>query len=225
MHRYNKYKKGKEEDDENLDSWLATFADCVTLLLCFFVILLSVSEPKIDRFEAITEAMTSGFVTDMIELPFKSLYDDFQLIIEDNAVELDVAAEYTDQGVRLDIGSGAFFSAGSAILKESALPILKEMVLAIKEMNLENYRVEVEGHTDNVPINTREFSSNWELSAMRAAGVTRVMIDEGIEKSRMEMGAFADVKPKVSNVDAQGNDIRENQALNRRIVIHVIRGE
>lgn len=217
--------KNSFDDDDGGDEWLGTYADCVTLLLCFFVILLSVSEPKIDKFEAISEAMSSGFVTDMIELPFKSLYDDFQLIIEDYAVELDVAADFTDQGVRLDLGSSALFNPGSAVLLKKSLPMLQEMVVAIKEMNLDDYRVEVEGHTDNVPIKTDKFASNWELSAMRAAGITRVLIGDGIEKERMQMSAFADVRPKVDNVDAQGYPIKENQALNRRIVINVIRGD
>ena len=216
--------KGKDDDGDG-DEWLGTYADCVTLLLCFFVILLSVSEPKVDKFEAISEALASGFVTDMIELPFKSLYDDFQVIIEGYAVELDVAAEFTDQGVRLDIGSSALFNPGSATMLAKALPMLQEMVVAIEEMNLNDYRVEIEGHTDDIPIKNSKFASNWELSALRAAGVTRVLINEGIEKSRMQMAAFADVRPKVDNVDAQGYPIRENQALNRRIVIHVIRGD
>ncbi len=214
-----------KDDDADGDGWLSTYADCVTLLLCFFIILLSVSEPKIDKFEAITEGMSSGFVTDMIELPFKSLYDDFQLIIEGNAVELDVAAEYTDKGVKLDIGSGALFNVGSAILKAQSMPMINELVVSIKEMDMENYYVEIEGHTDDVPIKSNQFASNWELSAMRAAGVARVMISQGIEKHRMKMAAFADVKPKVDNLDVQGNPILENRTLNRRIVVHIIRGE
>ncbi len=214
----------EHKDDEDENSWLITYADAVTLLLCFFIVLLSVSEPKLDRFEEVAEAMTSGFVDDVIELPFKSLYDDFQLIIEDHAIELDVAAEYTDQGVRLDISSTALFASGSATLKQKALPILSEMVVAIKDMNLKEYRVEIEGHTDDVPIKGGVFASNWELSATRAAGVTRAMIAEGIDKNRMQMAAFADVKPKVDNLDAQGQPIADNRALNRRIGIHIIRG-
>lgn len=213
-------RKQEEPDDE---SWLTTYADSVTLLLCFFVILLSVSEPKIDKFEAITEAMTSGFVTDMIELPFKSLFDDFQIIIEDQQVELDVAAEYTDKGVRLDIGSNALFKSGSAELQPKAYQMLKEMTIAIKEMDIANYRVEVEGHTDNEPVSSGRFSSNWELSALRATAVTRALIADGIERERMQLSAFADTKPKVNNMDAQNLPIRENQARNRRIVINVMR--
>jgi chemotaxis protein MotB len=219
-HIARKRKNHNEEDDE---SWLATYADCVTLLLCFFVILLSISEPKIDKFEAITQAMTSGFVKDMIELPFQNLFEDFQVIIEENAVELDVAAEYTDEGVRLDIGSNALFKSGSAELLPKAFQMLREMTIAIKEMDIKNYRVEVEGHTDNVPVSGRRYANNWELSAMRAATVTRALITDGIEKEKMQMSAFADNLPKVPNFDRQGIPIRENQARNRRIVINVLR--
>lgn len=216
-------RKKRRLDEQEDESWLATYADCVTLLLCFFVILLSISEPKIDKFEAITEAMTAGFVTDMIELPFKSLYEDFRVIIEENAVELDVAAEFTDQGVRLDVGSNALFNSGSASLLPKAMQMLREMTIAIKEMDLEHYRVEVEGHTDNVPISAGRFGSNWELSAIRSAVVARALITNGIEKNRMNIAAFADTKPKVPNLDAQGLPIPQNQARNRRIVIHVMR--
>lgn len=219
-----KHRIGAQEEEEE-NAWLQTYADCVTLLLCFFVILLSVSDPKLEEFEKITEGMASGFVKDVIELPFKALYDDFQLIIEDHAAELEVAAEYTDQGVRLDLGSAAIFNAGSAKIRESAHSLLGEMVTAIKEMNLKDFRVEVEGHTDNIPTNSSRFASNWELSALRAAAVTRVFIEKGLEKERMQVAAFADVKPKVDNFDVAGNPIAENQALNRRIVVHIIRGQ
>ncbi len=215
----------KKGDDDGGDEWLSTYADCITLLLCFFVILLSVSEPKINKFEAIAEGMSSGFITDMIELPFKALYEDFQVIIEDQEVELDVAAEFTTEGVRLDIGSNALFNSGSATLLKKATPMIREMTLAIREMELSDYRIEVEGHTDNIPMQGNKFASNWELSAARAATVTRALIAEGMEKERMQMAAFADVKPKVKNLDPYGDAIPENQALNRRIVVHIIRGE
>ncbi len=218
-------KKNYKYNEPDDDSWIHTFADCATLLLCFFVILLSISEPKADKFEAITEAMSSGFVTDMIELPFKALYDDFQVIIEAYAVELDVAAEYTDKGLRIDIGAGALFAPGSATIATSAMPMLRDMVVSIKEMDMENYRVVVEGHTDDNPVTLGGFASNWELSAMRAAGVARILADEGIDKERMQVSAFSDVQPKVNNRDVQGLPISENQAQNRRIVIHVMRGE
>lgn len=218
-------KRRPPPEEENGEEWMATYADTITLLLCFFVILLSVSEPKMDKFEAISEAMSSGFVKDMIELPFKNLYDDVRVIIEENAVEVDVAVEFSDKGVKIDVGSGALFAPGSAKLLPKAEPLLKELAIAIREMNLDDYNVQVEGHTDNSPINSPVFPSNWELSALRAAGVTRFLIDQGIESQRMKMDAFADTQPKVNNMDAQGKPIAENQAQNRRIVIHVMRAD
>ena len=215
----------KKKQEDNGDEWLTTYADSITLLLCFFVILLSVSEPKIDRFEALTQGFASGFVQDMIELPFKTVYEDFQMIIEDNAVEIDVAAEFTDQGVMLDMNSAALFEPGSAELKPEALPMLEEMAIAVLEMDLEEFQVEVEGHTDDIPISSNRYPSNWELSADRAARITRFLIEQGIDPLKMKAAAFADVKPKVPNLDNQGNPIPENRDLNRRVLIHIKRVE
>lgn len=218
-HKVNK----KKQADGGEDEWLTTYADSITLLLCFFVILLSVSEPNMDKFEAVTEGFASGFVQDMIELPFKTIYEDFQLIIEDNAVELQVAAEFTDQGVRLDISSSTLFEPNSAQLRKEAVPLLQQMALSILETDLEDYRVEIEGHTDDIPVRGGQFPTNWELSAARAARVARFVIDEGVEPHRVRATAYADTKPKVPNLDASGNPIAENRELNRRVIIHFMR--
>ncbi len=216
-------RKKKVKTDEGGDEWLTTYADSITLLLCFFVLLLSVSEPKMDKFEALTEGFASGFVEDMIELPFKTVMEDFQLIIEDNAVELDVAAEFTDKGVQLDMSASALFMSGTANLKPEAEPLLEELIIAIEEMELDNYQIDVEGHTDDVPTNSSLFPSNWELSAARSASIVRFMIDKGVAPSRLRAIGYADTRPKVPNLDAQGNPIAENRALNRRVIIHVMR--
>ena len=219
-----KFSKKKKQADGGEDEWLTTYADSITLLLCFFVILLSVSEPNMDKFEAVTEGFASGFVQDMIELPFKTIYEDFQLIIEDNAVELQVAAEYTDEGVRLDISSSTLFESNSAQLRKEAAPLLQQMALSILETTLEDYRVEIEGHTDDVPIRgSNIYPTNWELSAVRAARVARFVIDQGVEPNRVKATAFSDTQPKVPNLDASGNPIPENRELNRRVIIHFMR--
>lgn len=217
------HKKKKVKQDEGGDEWLTTYADSITLLLCFFVLLLSVSEPNMDKFEAITEGFASGFVEDMIELPFKTVYEDFQLIIEEHAVELDAAAEFTDQGVQLDMNSSALFQSGTAEIKPEAAPMLEEMVIAIQEMGLERYRIDVEGHTDDVPSQSAMFPSNWELSAARSARIVRFMIEHGIPSTNMKAVGFAETRPKVPNLDAQGKPITENRALNRRVILHVMR--
>lgn len=212
----------QQSDGENEDEWLNTYADAITLLLCFFIILISVMEPKVEKFEALTEGFVSGFVTETIELPFKSLFEDFQLIIEEHQVEMLVATEYTDDGVRVDIGASALFNSGSAVIKKEAVSFLQEAAISIQELDLDDYRVEVEGHTDDVP-SKGQYASNWELSAARAAGVVRFLAQEGIEKQRLFLSGYADTQPKVDNLDRQGIPIPENREQNRRIVIHVMR--
>lgn len=220
---YANRQKKTVKQDEGEDEWLTTYADSITLLLCFFVLLISVSEPKMDKFEALTEGIASGFVEDMIELPFKTVQEDFQMIIEDNAVEMDVAAEFTGEGVALDMGGSALFQSGTATLKKEALPMLEEIAVAILEMDLDAYEIDVEGHTDDIPTSSKQYPSNWELSAARAARVVRYLIEMGLSPDIMKASGYGDSKPSVPNLDAQGNPIPENRKRNRRVMIHVKR--
>jgi chemotaxis protein MotB len=221
------YAKGRKKltvkTDEGADEWLTTYADAITLLLCFFIILISVSEPNTEKFEAFTEGIASGFVQDMIELPFKTVHEDFQMIIDDNAVYMDVAAEFTDEGVQLDMGGSALFESGSATFKKEAVPLLEQVALAIIEMELDEFRIEVEGHTDDVPTKSKIYPSNWELSSARAARVVRFLIEQGLPPETMQATGYADSQPAVPNLDAQGNPIPENRKRNRRVLIHVKR--
>ncbi|HPN37156.1 MAG TPA: OmpA family protein, partial [Melioribacteraceae bacterium] len=90
-------------------------------------------------------------------------------------------------------------------------------------INFPNYLVEVEGHTDNIPINTPQYPSNWELSTNRATNIVKLFIEEGIPPVRLRAAGYADSRPKLSNVDVNGNSIPQNQAANRRVVIFVQR--
>ena len=80
---------------------------------------------------------------------------------------------------------------------------------------------EVEGHTDDDPIHTARYPSNWELSAGRATGVVRLFIEQGMDTARLKASGFAETRPKVPNRDASGAPVRENQAINRRVLIRV----
>ncbi len=210
--------------EENHEAWLMTYADFITLMASFFVLIISVSEPKTEKLQDVAQGIASGFVENMIELPFKTLYEDFQLIIEDNAVELQVAAEYTTDGVQLDIASSTIFSPGSAEIRPDSVQMLKELAISIQEMELKDYTIVVEGHTDDTGLpKGSAFASNWELSAARAARIVRFLIEQGIEPTKMQAVAFADTRPKVPNLDTQNNPIFENREQNRRVMINIKR--
>lgn len=215
-----KKKRAEEPEDE---SWMATYADAITLLLCFFVILLSVSEPKQSKFEEVKEGFMSEFTTEEVETPFTDVFEAFQSIIAENEMERDMVVEEDDEGITLEFSSSSFYESGSAQFKPEGIPILEGIALELVGFEYDKYHIEIEGHTDDVPISTPLYPSNWELSTNRATAVVRFLIERGMEPTRMKAGGYADVFPKVPNTDDYGNPIPENREINRRIVIKLLK--
>jgi flagellar motor protein MotB len=120
-----------------------------------------------------------------------------------------------------EISSWVLFSNGSADLSETGRSILRNVAVELKSVQYEGYDIVVEGHTDDTPITTTRFPSNWELSTARAAAVVHFFLDQGLAARRLRAEGYADTRPKVPNRDASGNAIPENQAQNRRVVIRL----
>jgi chemotaxis protein MotB len=125
----------------------------------------------------------------------------------------------------LQISSNAFFAPGSATLSDSGKTVLREVAASLKTPRFDGYQITVEGHTDDEPITSGPFPSNWELSTARAAAVVRAFIGSGIPAFRLRAAGYADTFPTAPNRDASGRAIRENQAKNRRVVIRLDREE
>lgn len=212
--------KMRHKQEENHEAWLMTYADFITLLASFFVLIISVSEPKKDRMEALREGL-SGFVKNMVETPFADTFNQIQLLIDENMVERDVAVVQTSAGIEIELASSAFFQTGSAELMPEALPVLEEVATTLLGLTDQKIIVEVQGHTDDVPIATAQYPSNWELSAGRAATVVRYLITKGMDGSKMKASGFADVSPKVPNLDETGVAIDANREKNRRVLIKI----
>lgn len=213
-------------DGDNEDSWIITYADAVTLILCFFVILFSVSEPKDSAFKKVAEAFqAAGFIEEITEDPFEVILEQIEIMIEDNQLERDMSVEETDKGIMLELSSSSFYQPGSAKFKPEAIPILQQVGQTLKDFDYDAYVIDVEGHTDDVPISTPMYPSNWELSGNRAANVVRFFIADNITPERLRATGLADVEPKVPNLDEQGNPIPANRELNRRVVIKIERTE
>jgi len=251
------------------DDWLITYADMITLLLCFFVIffvLLSSRknaqdepfaaqvlalraqdarptklhetstraarpEPNISMSDAFADSRNSlaDEATARIGLPLlarsinRSNADPSVTLAEPNSrPQLSGDAEpKTDRISLLEIASSAFFGSGSADLSASGRSILRDVADELKSTRYDGYQIVVEGHTDDTPIATARFSSNWELSTARAAAVVHFFLDQGLPANRLHAAGYADTRPKVANRDADGYAIPENQALNRRVVIRL----
>lgn len=205
------------------DDWLTTYADAITLLLCFFVLLISVSEPDEGEFKKVRKAFMQA-VEVVEEEPMAELAEDISQMISENMLGEMMSVEETEKGLIVEIASSSFYESGSAEFKELAIPVLLDLTLLLEQFDVEDYTIEVEGHTDDVPMSGKgAYPTNWELSAARATRVVRFFIEEKLDKQLMRARAYADTEPKVPNLDEFGNPIPENRELNRRIAIRIER--
>jgi chemotaxis protein MotB len=131
----------------------------------------------------------------------------------------------TDKGVKIELASSAIYSPGSADIREEMRPAISQIADILKNSNIPDYIVIVEGHTDNVPINTVPFPSNWELSSTRATNIVRYLIANGIPNNKLRASGYADTRPVAPNFNEDGQSIQENQAKNRRVEIYIEKPE
>lgn len=238
-----KYRHRHKRDDpaQHADDWLMTYADLITLLLCFFAIFLSVSIPKenIKDKQLTRPAEQAGKAPDVLEgnLPLhgtpraaaptvaltEELAQELSRTLDEAApTAAKVEHKVEQQGDRIttvEMSSAAFFDSGSATLNPDGANILKDMAASFAQEKYQDYLITVEGHTDDNPIGTPQFPSNWELSTARAAAVVKFFIGEGISPQKLRAAGYADTFPKLPNRDMAGLPLPENQAQNRRVVI------
>ena len=196
--------------------------DMVTLLLCFFVMLVAASKVDAVMFEQIRTGIAREFMDRQVDQPITlliaDLNDDLKTLRLD---ERDNLLGDDHLGVVLDLNANTFFDSGSAELKPEATPILTRLASTLKLKQYNIFRFEVQGHTDDNPINTERFPSNWELSSARASAVTRFLINHGIDETRLRAVGMSDIQPRFPNRDAYGAPIPHNQERNRRVVIRM----
>jgi chemotaxis protein MotB len=213
-------------------AWMATFADMMSLLLTFFVLLLSFAEMDIVKFRdamgSINQAlgfMPSGrgmfqhtsspapFEDPMATSVSKSANDEImealKELIAKNGLKEDVEVEDSDRGVILRVRGRMFFNAGSADLKYESQPVLEKIADLMKKFPS---KVSIEGHTDNIPMSAGKYSSNWEISTARAYAALRFLQERGkIDAARINIAGFGDTHPLAPN------DIPEGRNKNRRV--------
>jgi chemotaxis protein MotB len=236
---------------DHADDWLMTYADMITLLLCFFVVFFIVlssrkvgaqaapmagaaapsaplMRPRINLVGIVAHQRNfHGF--DERDPPTQRIADEaFAKIARVAPAPSEAKPEpqisgdsetKSDRITTLEMSSAAFFDSGSASLSDGGKSILRGVATELQSERYAQYRITVEGHTDDTPIATPQFPSNWELSNARAAAVVHFFLDQGIPARKLRAEGFADTIPKVPNRDADGNAIIENQARNRRVVI------
>jgi chemotaxis protein MotB len=209
----------KKEDQED---WLMSYADMITLLLAFFVMIISMSHLDPVRYEEVQGGIAKDIGKHEQTQPLQQLKTDMAAAmrgIKIDATQVSIGSD--DRGLVLDLDAGTFFDPASATLKDDFLPALAQIAATLDSEKYSAFQIEVQGHTDDQPVSTPSFASNWELSAARATVVVRKLIQDGLNPTRMAAVGYADTRPRVANRDIEGKPLPVNQAINRRVSIHI----
>ena len=225
------------------DDWLATWSDAITLLMAFFVMMFAVetgedSEGRMDQvLNSIEQNLgkkpvlqpgpggnkngnDSLLKTHARPNPMAPLREaQSQMVV----LQADVRKSSDGKSLEFELFAGEMFDPGSATIRPGMVADMERVAEAIQSVAdyRPDYSVTVEGYTDDTPISTPKFPSNWELSASRAAHVVRFLVEQGLDSERLSASGYGETRPKAPNRDDNGRPIETNQNKNRRIVIRV----
>ncbi len=217
-------KKLKKEKREQTEEWLTTYGDLITLLLVFFVLLVAFSQINSQKFKAIAKFISQSFGNKNVVISTKegageSIIDlgliarEIESRIKLMGLENDVTVSIEGKNVIIRGKGDTFFKVGSAQLTPKIKRFLQAIAPVLKS---NNYKISVEGHTDDLPIHSKIYPSNWELSTARACSVIRYFTDVlGMNPKRFRAVGYAQYKPLYIPIPA-------NRKKNRRveIIIH-----
>lgn len=231
------------EPEESTDRWLVSYADFITLLFAFFVVMYSISNVNLGKYRVLSDSVMTAFSAQS-NSPFPvgsqlgisvqrapiavGLMGQTGLVsMKETAAKLDkrlqkwvkkgmIAVKGNEKWLEIEIKSSLLFQTGDAVLSRDAASILSELTAVVKTTTNPLY---VSGYTDDVPISTGRYPSNWELSSARAASVVRLLAQNGINPARMGAIGYGEFRPVVTN------DTAANRQKNRRVVIRVMTGE
>jgi chemotaxis protein MotB len=232
----------KRIEHDNHDRWLISYADFVTLLFAFFVVMYSISSVNDEKYKTFSNSLSLAFTQQASsvamspqEQMLKALVDkrDARLVEQQRKMQAQMKAvteslqqamgplivqglvgvHQTGRGVEIDISASTLFSEGEDKLQPGAQETLQKVALVLSR---EKQSVEVQGHTDDVPIKTAQFPSNWELSSGRAGSVVRMLAAYGVAEKRLTAVGMA------ANLPVVPNDTPEHRAKNRRVSITIL---
>jgi chemotaxis protein MotB len=232
-------KKKPAPEKENNERWLLTYSDLITLLMIFFVIMYAMSKVDVSKYEQIAQSLgvamgggskvfqvtpgisdtnkemdsgTNSMKTERNKLAgLKATLDKY---LKQNGMSTNVATEISERGLEVSLKDTVLFDSGKADIKVGA----RGRLIAIgKIINTLPNLIRIEGHTDNVPIHTSQFESNWELSAIRAVKVNQLLISAvNIPPTKVTIEGYGEFHPLVPNTSDS------NKAQNRRVNIVIL---
>jgi chemotaxis protein MotB len=247
-------RKRKLEEHDNHERWLVSYADFITLLFAFFVVMYAISQVNQGKYRVLSDSLTNAFSkTDaasqsliktegsganqsLIPLPYRAKREaqEAQQILQEHNKQVQqfkqmeselkqdlaklidqgqVSISENKRGITINVNASLLFPVGAATLDPQAVGTLSDIA---KKLAANNNLIQIEGHTDNVPIASPQFPSNWELSASRAGTVVRLFAANGIEARRLVAIGYGDNRP------LESNDSPAGRARNRRVAIQIL---
>jgi len=224
-------RKCPEEKKGGAPGWMVTYGDMMSLLLTFFVLLVSMSSIQESKFKQALGSLLGAlgvmrFDKSAIEfdrLPIPNRYKNelrrlrnevrlFRNYLKIHALESAITVKETDEGMLIRLTGPFLFASGSDEISQEGRDVLK---VVAKLLSTTTAPVRIEGHTDNLPVKRGRFRSNWELSTARAIAVLKFLNNNGIPGTRLSAAGYGEFKPIVPNDNA------ENRKRNRRVEIYV----
>jgi chemotaxis protein MotB len=228
--------KKEEQQKKGAPEYMLTYGDMMTLLLCFFVMLLAMSQIDENKFKVAASSFQNAFSGVLEQLPTVAIHEEVLIprmggdeqnkkmavqaareirkAVKKEKLEDAIKVKVTDKGIAIKVSDPIGFDVGKANIKSEFGDVLEKIVEIIGKVP--DNEIRVEGHTDNTPIRTREFPSNWELSAARALNVVKFLSSKGgIHPKRLSAVGYGEYRPVAPNTS------KENKQKNRRIEIYV----
>ncbi|MFI3241778.1 MAG: flagellar motor protein MotB [Alphaproteobacteria bacterium] len=211
----------KKKEEEQIDeSWMATYGDMVTLLMCFFVLMMAVSKVDMALYEQVQSGMNKGVGKEETPRPIEMMIMELTDEVQSLKVEDNVSLGSDIQGVFVDIDGEMLFKAGSAEITPKMKDFLKRVAATLMSEKYKNFIFSVNGHTSDEEFSSYQYPSNWELSSARASSVVRLFEERGMPRSRLKASGMYDTAPKLPNTDPFGEAIPYNRRKNNRVTIY-----
>lgn len=243
-------RRRREEEHENHERWLVSYADFITLLFAFFVVMYAISSVNEGKYKVLSNSLTNAFknttgqpggqpiatiqgaplmpvkpIAKPDKLPdqkkteekkseqrqkMRNVADDIKNVLQPLIAQGKVKLLETSRGVTVEINDSILFPAGQARLQPASVSAMQAIAQVLADSD---FPITIEGHTDNIPIATAQFPSNWELSAMRATTVLRLFNEGGVGAERLTAIGYGETRPLETNTTLEG------RARNRRVSI------
>jgi chemotaxis protein MotB len=225
-------KHQQHEEKENKERWLLTYADLITLLMIFFVVLYAVSRVDAQKFKQLAETLSAvfgggrslvgeGTGTRILQLPGQTSSELEEVrtsaaeLLAKQGLRRGSSAELQSSGLKITLANRLIFHPASASIE----PAVRTKLVALgKLLSYSEGPIRIEGHTDNTPVRSGQYASNWQLSAVRAANIAQLLVEQaGVDPRRLSAVGFGDSRPIADNNTPEG------RARNRRVVIVIPR--